>query len=94
MKQTTIHFAIGSDKMEIVVEYNPEAPEEYTVVFAYHNGFDVTNFYRFCESQQEAILYPQIVEGIVHEICTERLEKRRDMAPVSQWNGIVKNKAA
>lgn len=84
MKQATIHFSIGSDKMEIVVEYDRKEPENYTVVFANHNGRDVTDFYRFCEAQNEALFYPQIVEGIAREIGTERIEKRQRG---NQWSG-------
>jgi len=76
-KQSVIKFGTGADKMEIIVGYDSKEPENYTVNYAYHNGKDVSDFYRFCESRQECILYPQIIEGIASDICTERMNKRQ-----------------
>ncbi len=76
-KQSVIRFAVGVDNMEIIVTYDTKEPENYIVTYAYHNGKDVTDFYHFCETQQECLLYPQIVEGIAGEICGERLFSRK-----------------
>ena len=75
IKQSVIKFATGADKMEIIVNYDSKEPENYLVTYAGHNGNDVTNFYRFCESQNECIMYPQIIEGIASDICIARLNK-------------------
>lgn len=74
IKQIPVKFTIGNDNMEIIVEYDMRYTEYYAVIFAYHNGTDVTEFYRFCEQQKECLFYPQIVEGIAREECGRRIE--------------------
>jgi len=101
MQQTTIaRFEIGNDKVEVEVQYDRKEPETYEIKHAYHNGNDVTEFYAFADANGEGLFYPQIVEAIAHDMCTERLEKYLDAGgsygvssltqPVASFSGIVK----
>jgi len=71
-KRSVIKFAVGTDSIEVIVTYDTKEPENYMVTYAYHNGKDVTDFYHFCEQQNECLLYPQIVEGIAGDMCSAR----------------------
>ena len=84
LRQSVIKFAAATDKMEIIVNYDTREPENYQVTYAGQNGKDVTDFYRFCETIQECILYPQIIEGIAGDICARRVAKSKLQIPSSR----------
>lgn len=74
LKQIPVKFPIGKGQCEVIVQYNEREPENYTVVFASHNGKDVTDFYRDCELEKECLYSSQICEGIHREECGRHLE--------------------
>jgi len=74
MQQTVIKIKFGDDEVEVVVSYDRKDPGNYTVIFASHNENDVTDFYRLCEAQNEALFYGYIIDGIAEEICSNRIE--------------------
>ena len=75
-RQSVIRWGAAPNDMELTVTYDTKEPENYLVKNAYHNGKDITDFYHYCETRDECLLYPQIIEGIAREMCAERIAKR------------------